>query len=84
MEIMGENMPFMFCVCVSAGMHFSVPSCRLMCCLLLYVCAHSQIGRLRLFVCVDGGIGEEESASVCDLPGPDSQADQQCCVRDMC
>lgn len=28
-------------------------------------------------VCADGGAGEEESASVCDLPGADCQDDQQ-------
>ncbi len=48
----------------------------------VHICTHSH--RLHLFVCVDGGNGEEMSAPVCDLPGANSQADQQCCVRDLC
>lgn len=44
----------------------------------VYIC-HSSA----LCLCLDGDSGEKGSAPVCNLPGADSQADQQCCVRDM-
>lgn len=53
-----------------------------MLCVVALICTLTH--RPTVFVCVDGENGEEYSASVCDLPGADSQADQQCCVRDMC
>lgn len=78
---MRENLPSTF-VCVQGCIFLCLHTCSTVSSVVVHTCAHSHI--LHLFVCVGRGNGEEESAPVCDLPGADSQADQQCCVRDMC
>ena len=51
----------------------------------LFVNSHTQILSCVLcVVCAERVAGEEEPVPVCDLLGAHSQADQQCCVRDMC